>query len=248
MESIRSGAGVEVENFRWPTRAGDGSFWGTGIPHVSLTSSRPRELYDPHVNYSGGGWWWHTTQATMEHGDIDVLAMDVRVELNYIFRMVNCPVVPLNFVPYADHLIKVLQGMQEQTENVRPHFTLEPVLKRAQEFRRLAWNLEQTTETAVQRKASREVIEVLNQCHMWVSRCINPIAHTNAGATEQVSMETFGATPFPRIHETYRLAEMDPGTPEFWFLHTKLLRQRNAVEDGFYQANELIKNTIRKIE
>jgi hypothetical protein len=60
-------------------------------------------------------------------------------------------------------------------------------------------------------------------------------------------METFGATPFPRIVEITRLAGMDPETPEFGFLRTKLIRQRNAVEDGFYQANELIKRTLERL-
>ncbi|MCK4300653.1 MAG: hypothetical protein KAX80_14015, partial [Planctomycetes bacterium] len=59
---------------------------------------------------------------------------------------------------------------------------------------------------------------------------------------------TFGATPFPRIHETYELAEMEPGSHEFNLLRTKLLRQRNAVEDGFYQANRLIKGLLVHLE
>ena len=40
---------------------------------------------------------------------------------------------------------------------------------------------------------------------------------------------------------------MDPETPEFGFLRTKLIRQRNAVEDGFYQANALIKGTLERL-
>jgi hypothetical protein len=60
-------------------------------------------------------------------------------------------------------------------------------------------------------------------------------------------METFGATPFPRIAGITKLAGMDSETPEFGFLRTKLIRQRNAVEDGFYQANELIKGTLKRL-
>ena len=36
-------------------------------------------------------------------------------------------------------------------------------------------------------------------------------------------------------------------SPEFKFLYTKLVRERNLVEDGFYQANELIKATLEKL-
>jgi N-acetylated-alpha-linked acidic dipeptidase len=248
VESIRSGAGIEVESFRWPTRAGDGSFWGTGVPHVGLTSSRPKDLYDPHVNYSGGGWWWHTPYATMDHGDVDVLAMDVRVELNYIFRMANCPVLPYNFVPYADHMVEVLEELQGKADKVRGYFNLLPVIQRAKEVRELSGELEKRATEVMKKGAPEEAAEELNRCYMRVSRHVNPVAHSNAGVTEQMSMETFGATPFPRINQVLELANMTlHQSEEFKFLRTKLLRQRNIVEDGFYQANEAIRETLEKL-
>jgi len=248
LDSIRSATGIEVKSLRWPTRAGDGSFWGTGVPHTSLTSSRPPEDYDPHVNYSGGGWWWHTPHATMEHGDIDVMVMDVGVELNYIFKMANCPVIPLNFTTYSEHIVKVLGEYQAKAEGVRDEFNLDPLLARAEEFKELARELEDTVKSIPKTgNPSEPLRQQLNHCLLWVSRFINPVAHSNAGPTEQVSMETFGATPFPRIAEITKLGGMDPETPEFGFLRTKLIRQRNAVEDGFYQANELIKTTLERL-
>jgi hypothetical protein len=248
LDSIKSATGIEVESLRWPTRAGDGSFWGTGVPHMSLTSSRPPEDYDPHVNYSGGGWWWHTPHAMMEHGDIDVMEMDVRVELNYIFKMANCPVLPLNFAIYSEHILKILTKYQVKADGVKDRFNLDPILARAEEFRDLARKLEDTVKSIPKKgNPSEPLRQELNHCLLWVSRHINPVAHSDAGLTEQVSMETFGATPFPRIVEITRLAGMDPETPEFGFLRTKLIRQRNAVEDGFYQANELIKRTLERL-
>ena len=248
LDSIRSATGIEVESLRWPTRAGDGSFWGTGVPHTSLTSSRPPEDYDHHVNYSGGGWWWHTPHASMEHGDIDVLEMDVRVELNYIFKMTNCPVLPLNFTTYSKHILKILEDYQAKADGVRGQFNLDPVMARAEEFRDLARELEDMVKSIPKKgNPSEPLRQELNHCLLWVSRHINTVAHSDAGPTEQVSMGTFGATPFPRIAEITGLAGMDPETPEFGFLRTKLIRQRNAVEDGFYQANELIKGTLERL-
>jgi hypothetical protein len=184
----------------------------------------------------------------MEHGDIEVMEMDVRVELNYIFKMANCPVLPLNFVTYSEHILKILGDYQEKAEDVRDQFNLDPVLTRAEKFRDLARELEDAVKSIPKKgNPSEPLRQVLNHCLLWVSRHINPVAHSDAGPTEQVSMETFGATPFPRIVEITRLAGMDPETPEFGFLRTKLIRQRNAVEDGFYQANELIKRTLERL-
>ena len=246
-ESIRAATGIEVDDFRWPTRAGDSSFWGTGIPHASLTSARPKEQYDPFVNYSGGGWWWHTPWATMDRGDAKVLATDVKVDLNYIFRMTNCPVLPMNFVPYAEAMLDILKELQTKADKVRAYFNLEPVIERAREFRELAEELEAAAKKALEKEAPEEVVEELNRCIMLTSRHINLIAHSDAEKTEQVSMKTFGATPFPRIHGILELAEMPlPHAAEFKFLRTKLLRQRNYVEDGFHLTNELIREALEK--
>lgn len=248
-ESIKAATGIEVEGRRWPTRAGDSSFWGTGLPQTIVVSARPKELYDPFVNYSGGGWWWHTPYATMEHGDIKILEMDVKVELNFIYRMVNCPILPLSFAPYAEEMVKILKEMQQKADKVKHYFKLDPVIERAEEFRELAEKLEEAVEKLVEKGLPEREVELLNRCLMWVSRHINSVAHSNAEKTEQMSMDYFGRIPFQRLQDIIKLAEMTlPYTHEFHLLRTRLLRQRNYVEDGFYQANMQIKKTLEKLK
>ncbi|MCD6479368.1 hypothetical protein J7L65_01080, partial [Candidatus Bathyarchaeota archaeon] len=208
----------------------------------------PKDLYDPFVNYSGGGWWWHTPYATMEHGDVDILAMDVKVNLNFIWRMTNCPILPLNFVPYAEEMVRILRDLQQKAEKVKTYFNIEPVIRRAEEFRELAVKLEAAAKKLVERGLPEKEVELLNHCLMWVSRHINPVAHSNAEKTEQMSMEYFGRVPFQRIYDVIKLAEMTlPYSHEFHLLRTKLMRQRNYVEDGFYQANMLIRETLERL-
>jgi hypothetical protein len=216
------------------------------MPHVSITTSRPEELYDPHVNYSGGGWWWHTPYATMEHGDVDVLEMDVKAEMNFIIRMVNSSVLPFNFDKYADKLHEILVEMQEKSDKIRDYFNLYGLIKHAETFVELSKSLEK----AIVKKAdslSDEQVNELNESLMWVSRHINPVAHSNAGPSEQTSMETFGALPFPRIAEIIDLASRAHQSHEFNLLHNKLVRQRNIVEEGFYQANQLIERILESL-
>jgi hypothetical protein len=245
-DSVIEVQGKGVDNFRWATRAGDGSFWGTGMPHVSITTSRPPEDYDPHVNYSGGGWWWHTPYATMDHGDIDVLEMDVKAELNFIIRMVNCPILPYNFTKYAEKVHDLLVEMQEKSKKVKAYFNIYPVIERAEEFVKLCKELETTFSEKATKLNEDKIVELNNQL-MWVSRHINPVAHSNSGPSEQMSMETFGALPFPRIAEIVELANMTPQSHEFKLLNNKLLRQRNIVEEGFYQANNVINHILVKL-
>jgi hypothetical protein len=247
-DSVIAVQGKGVEKFRWATRAGDGSFWGTGMPHVSITTSRPPEDYDPHVNYSGGGWWWHTPYATMDHGDIDILEMDVKAELNFVTRMMNCPILPYSFTKYAERMLEILEDMQGKSEKVRAYFNIYPVIERAETFVELSKHLD----SAIEEKGkglSEDELKQLNTNLMWISRNINPIVHSNAGPSEQMTMETFGALPFPRIAEIVDLANMTlHQSHEFKLLKNKLLRQRNIVEEGFYQANMLIQQTLAMLE
>lgn len=246
-ESIKAASGLEVEATLWPTRAGDSSFWGTGLPHGSATSALPEELYDPFVNYSGGGWWWHTAWATLDRGDVDVLARDLSVNLHYIFRMINCRILPVNFTTYAEGMIKILEDLQKRSDKIRGYFNLYPIIDQAKEFRELSQSLELAVSKIPVQDIPDEVVVDLNRCLMWVSRHINPVAHSDAGKTDQIDMATFGATPFPRIHPILKLADMPlHQSPQFKLLLTKLVRERNFVVDGFYQANMLIRETLAK--
>jgi len=163
--------------------------------------------------------------------------------------MTNCPVLPMNFTPYADAMLERLEDLQVRADNIRAYFNLDTVIERAREFKRLSEELEVTVKRVIELEGPAEAIEELNRCFMWVSRHINLVAHWDAEKTEQVSMETFGATPFPRIHGILKLADMPmPQAEEFKLLLTRLLRQRNFVEDGFYLANEQVGGTLVKIK
>ena len=248
LDTVKSVTGVGVESFRWATRAGDGSFWGTGMPHVSITTSRPKELYDPHVNYSGGGWWWHTPYATMDHGDVDVLALDVKAQLGFIIRITNCPVLPFSFTSYSETLLSILNDMQKKADKVKGYFNIYPVIEQAEEFHRLSVKLDESLNDKAKNLNEKE-LEKINSSLMTVSRHINPIAHSNAGPSEQMTMETFGAQPFPRIAGIVDLANMTlHQSHEFKLLKNHLLRQRNIVEEGFYQANKIMVDTIKQLE
>ncbi len=158
----------------------------------------------------------------------------------------NSSVLPFNFDKYAEKLHEILVDMQEKSDKIRDYFNLYRLIKRAETFVELSKSLEK----AIVKKAeslSDEQVNELNESLMWVSRHINPVAHSNAGPSEQTSMETFGALPFPRIAEIIDLASMAHKSHEFNLLHNKLVRQRNIVEEGFYQANQLIERILESL-
>lgn len=239
----------QVGEDRWMGRASDRSFFGTGVPHGYIYPARPKESFDPAVNYSGGGWWWHTPWSTLDRGDIDILVRDVKSNLYFTFKMVNCRVLPFSYAKYAKSMIGMLTDLQDQADKIRGYFNLVPVIERAREFRQLAEQLDEVMGRVDMVDVPDWTIESLNQCLMEVSRQITPIARWNAEKTGQISMEDVGYTPFPRLYGILDMADIEiPEADEFKLWYTKLLRERNFVEDGFYLANEAIRKTVAEIQ
>jgi len=153
-------------------------------------------------------------------------------------------VLPFSFTAYAERMVEILKEMQGKAEKVKSYFNIHPVIERAEEFAALSAELEKAIE-AKAGKLSEDETKELNTALIWVSRHVNPVAHSNAGPSEQMTMETFGAQPFPRISGIVDLANMTlHQSHAFKLLKNHLLRQRNIVEEGFVQANRLIEETL----
>ena len=105
-----------MERTLWPSRDGDSSFWGTGLSNVGLFSERPEDMANPFVNYSGLGWWWHTPWATLDRGDSNILARDAKANVNFIFHLCNCPILPMDFLHYVDEIQRILEDLQEKLD------------------------------------------------------------------------------------------------------------------------------------
>jgi len=256
--STREIVGQEVERSGWPSRSGDGSFWGTGFSHVGITGGRPKDLYDPFVNACGGGWWWHNAFDTFDRGDVNMLVPNMKIYLHFLLHISNALIYPMSFIHLAERILVILRELQQRSDKVRAYFNLNPVLERAEEFKvqaesleRLAKDVMERYEKAENKEAFEPIFGELNRCMMWVSRHINLVAHTNAEKTEQISMEDFGMKPFPGLQPILDLARLPlpyPGpNPDFLMLKTKLVRERNRVEDGFYLAAQEIRETERKV-
>jgi hypothetical protein len=144
-------------------------------------------------------------------------------------------------------MVEILEEMQRKSDKIVDFYNLHGLIGEAKTLIELSEKLEEAAKRVAKEGDPGKVAE-LNKCLMWVGRNVNPVAHSDADIANQVSMETFGAQPFPRISQITELTNMTlHQSPEFKFLYTKLVRERNLVEDGFYQANELIRATLGKL-
>lgn len=222
---VRELSGQEP-NIRRPLRAGDQSFWGVGLP--SLGAFRMLPVDHPErkaVGGSGGGYWWHTPEDTLDKADATILAKDVEVYVTITLRMVNPEVIPYNFVASAQDFIDQLTALQEDGGD---HLDLRPVIERAEAYRAAAEKLAQTTPVDLDRH---------NAGLKRLSRIVNPALFTASGPYEVDPALQMSS--LPGLTPVRQLARLEPGTNEYGFLRTKLVRQRNRVHDALVQAVDL---------
>ncbi|MER3399354.1 MAG: hypothetical protein C4316_12680 [Chloroflexota bacterium] len=228
--AVREVTGQEP-NIRRPFKAGDQSFWGIGLPSIGAFRMLPPDHPDRAiVGGSGGGWWWHTPEDTLDKADIGVLADDTRLYLRLVADLVVLPVLPFEFVTVADDFILVLSGLQERTGR---HLDLSAVLERAGAFRQLAARLEALRQELARSEGDGRVSR-LNAGLMSLSRVVNPVLYTAAGDFDQDP--ALQLPMLPGLRRALELPELDPSGDEYRFLITRLVRERNRVNDCLRRA------------
>jgi len=248
---IKEITGQDCETNR-PGRGGDQSFLATGLPSMYVcVSFRPPEIRDPVVACSGGGWWWHTPFDTIDKADPNILHEDAKVHMHSLARLLNCPVLPMEFVSVADGLLSALRDLSKKPKNV---VDLIPVIEKAEKLKTKADELESLKERLISEYQKENILdekrkalfELINDTLMRLSRVLNIISYTDVKAVDQIPiLQRWG---FPGLQKINELEEMAlPHSDGFQFLKTEIIRERNRVAGGFDDAIELVEGTLKKV-
>jgi hypothetical protein len=232
IEHITAGVVLELSgqepNIRRPLKAGDQSFLGIGLP--SLGAFRMLALDHPDrkaVGGCGGAYWWHSPEDTLDKADANILADDCRIYVTLCARMCAPEAHPYNFVPAAQDFVTHLTELEELAGH---YLDLDPAIVAATRF-----------QTAAERVAERGPagdVQRYNRTLLAVSRAINAALFTVDGPYE---MDPALQLPIlPGLAPLRELAALSPASDAHRFLWTRLLRQRNRVEDALMQGAELL--------
>lgn len=235
IEHITAGAVNEVTgqepNLRRPLRAGDQSFLGVGLP--SLGAFRMLALEHPDrkaVGGCGGAYWWHSPEDTLDKADASILAEDVAVYITITLRVCQPAIIPYQFGASAQDFIDHLATLQETAGE---HVDLSTVQAAATEYQEAARRLAASTATNVERR---------NDGLKRITRIINPVLFTIHGPYE---MDPALQLPvLPGLAPLHELVQLAPTSDQYQFLRTKLIRQRNRIEDALRQAALLARQLL----
>lgn len=218
-------------------RAGDQSFWGIGVPAIFANMSEqpidPSLLNAQAAVFAGGarkgngtGWWWHTPEDTLDKMDRNILERDTKIYMHAVWRLLSDEVLPIN--------------LEAAAESVRSRII-------------------ELADIAGDRLELRDAVEAVNALTEAVSEVLSPALGLSAAernerivrlSRELTRIEYSAGDRFrhdpalfvggvPSLDDVARLAGLDPETPEYWFLQTRLVRDRNRVTQRLHGALEV---------
>jgi hypothetical protein len=223
-----------------PVRAGDQSFWGHGVPSLfMLLSNRPDQSA---VGGSAGGWWWHSEYDTLDKADKKIQVQDTRLHLLAVLRLANAEVLPFDFVDVAD---EALGAIRDYAAGATAVSDAGSVLAAVEEFRLRAAKLNEAICSISGPGCCQGKAALLNDCLKGLSRLINPVSYTVTGPFDQDPATP--TRPYPGLVSLKTLAALSPGTNEYGFTLTRLLRECNRTIDAFRQASRLVDETLGRL-
>lgn len=226
----------ETLDYRRISRSSDQSFWGHGIPSVLASLSEQARDDSPtskaHADLLGGGgrggglgWWWHTPADTLDKIELDYLVRDAGIYAETLWRLCTLERLPFDAAAAADEIAGVLERDQEAAAGA---LDLRGVASQARELAKAI----RAVDLAKLTPAAANAL-VLDLCHTLI-----PVNYTRSGPFEQDL--ALGSGPLPGLAAVGMLTSLDPESSQFHFLRTRLVRERNRIEQALRTAKKLV--------
>ncbi len=222
--------GVHLD-YRRISRSSDQSFWGHGIPSVfAALSEQARDasgvgaalaqLVGAGGKGGGLGWWWHTTEDTLDKIDPQHLVRDAGIYAETLWRLCTLDQLPFDPAAGAEEMATAIASYHEQAQGA---FDLSETAELA---RATARAIRGAPAPASSEAANRRIRDL---CHLLI-----PVNYTRSGLFGHDL--ALGTKPVPGLADAAQLAALPQGADAYYFLRTRLVRERNRVEHALREA------------
>lgn len=235
-----------------PSKVADnGSFFGLGVPVVDARTMFDVEtLTKEHMAVLG--WWYQSIEDTIDKVDPKMLEKVMKADSIFLLRLMNTPIIPFEFFSLAGVLKNRLIKLNEEA---RGRMDLKPLIRTAEELEKRTKELDEAIQKFWNKyqsqpsKEGKELLKEINQTIMKLSRILIPINYTYIGRYER---DPYGATyvnkPIPVLLPLLEYANLSPDSERYKLLTTKLVQEKNKVQDTLEEALWYTNYIIREIE
>lgn len=242
--AIRDETGINYVGTRFE-RAGDQSFWGTGVPSVFMGLSEQRRGDDVASQafaelFGGGraggfGWWWHTPEDTIDKLDQENLERDCRIYLRLVYRACTAPILPLSFKRTVE---EIRQHLLNYADTAREAVDLSKAIDRANDLITVIGAFEDSIGKAIDPHQSNQTMKKL-------SRVLVPLNYVAGSRFEHDP--ALSQPPIPSLASILLLAEVDD-IAERQQLLVALRRALNRVELKLREAISIVETELERID
>ena len=236
------------EKYR-PSKTGDQSFYGLGIPSGrAATTASPEVIRKLPYRYN---WWYHAEEDLLDKADSEALYMANKAQALVILRLCTLPVLPYKVAHVAEWTTEALKDLDAKAEGT---LNLTDLIGKAEAFRETASKLDEALDVLSERCRDRDEAEKLrgeiqaaNEGLLKICRTLNPVNYTYRGKYEQDYYGAEYVKPIAVLQPVAELAALNPDSSDHKALRTKLVRNRNMVSDVLEEAIWLAEYTTNKI-
>jgi len=219
-----------------PLRAGDYSFNQIGLTgFFMLLSNIPeeerRKLGFYPVGGCGGNIAWHTEEDLMEVADPHVFRQDLEIYVTALVRLLNAEILPFDYSRTVAEIRSAIDGYAQQA---REHFSLAAVHEALDVL-----DSELNKFKGAASRAGSAQARIANRTLIEVGRRLVPLNYAYGENFDHDPAEPL--RPVPKLRDIEKLKRVELGSPEWWFLQTELVRQRNKVVNTLHETAEVVR-------
>jgi N-acetylated-alpha-linked acidic dipeptidase len=223
-----------------PARAGDYSFNNIGITSFfMLSSSIPADVLKEKGYYAvggcGGNIEWHTEDDGLQLYDPEIQVKDIKVYLTAVFRALNAPIHPYNFVNTVEKLLETIEKYQH-TAGDRFDFGL--AKKEGESLLRSLKQFNAKLEDLRGKPVSDPDVQIANRKLEKLGRILIRINYSRKGIFRHDPAVEI--PPLPDIAEVNRIDKLARNSHEYKVLLNHLVRGTNRVAWAFKEAREVV--------